>query len=119
MARVPFSEPKLSDRIYFWLGVKGLLEELWTRGSRACSAAAAALTAATTAQAATPATSTLPAATSYRDLLNPIPNALALLKTGNTQRPQTPETRVAETVVIKKKGHHYHHHHHHHHHHSD
>jgi hypothetical protein len=49
--------------------------------------AAAALTAANSAQAATPAATAAglqPAAT-YRDLLEPIPNALALLKTEETQ----------------------------------
>ena len=48
--------------------------------------AAAALTAVNTAQAAAPATAAIgPAAVSYRDLLEPIPNALALLKNEDTQ----------------------------------
>jgi hypothetical protein len=84
--------------------------------------AAAALTAAHGAQAATAAAVTeLPPAASYRDLLEPVPNALALLKTEDSQRPATSangQTRLAQD-------HHHHHHqrwwrrywHHHHHHH--
>jgi hypothetical protein len=80
--------------------------------------AAAALTAVNSAQAAAPATSAMEPASSYRDLLEPIPNALALLKNEDTQGTEARtdgQTRLAQ--------HHHHHHryyrryHHHHHHH--
>lgn len=79
--------------------------------------AAAALTAVNSAQAAAPTTGVEPAAT-YRDLLEPIPNALAMLKSEDAQgttAPASGQTRLAQ--------HHHHHHHrywrpyHHHHHH--
>jgi hypothetical protein len=84
--------------------------------------AAAALTAVNGAQAATPAsTAGLAPPATYRDLLEPVPNALALLQTEDQQggaRSANGETRLAE--------HHHHHHqrwrhrrHHHHHHHHD
>jgi hypothetical protein len=76
--------------------------------------AAAALTAVNNAEAATPA-ATLEPIGSYRDLLEPIPNALALLKTEDSQGGSVRangDTRLAQ--------HHHHHHHryyrHHHHH---
>ena len=47
--------------------------------------AAAALTVVNSAQAAAPATSAIEPAASYRDLLEPVPNALALLKNDDTQ----------------------------------
>jgi hypothetical protein len=81
--------------------------------------AAAVLTAVNSAQAATssPTTGVEPAAT-YRDLLEPIPNALALLKTEETQGTETPP---AGTTRLADHHHHHHHrsrrHHHHHHHH--
>ena len=69
--------------------------------------AAAALTAANSAQAATQVAATeLQPAASYSDLLEPVPNALALLKTEDTQGTATranDQTRLAQ--------HHHHHHH--------
>ena len=58
------------------------------------------------AQAAAPATSAIDPAASYRDLLEPIPNALALLKNEDTQGTEARtdgQTRLAQ--------HHHHHHH--------
>jgi hypothetical protein len=97
--------------------------------------AAAALTAMTSAQAAAPAQTTETApATSYRDLLDPVPNALAQLKADDAKRNEAPKTEVAQVsvqighhhhhhhhrgvVVRLGPGHHNHHHHHHHHHHD-
>jgi hypothetical protein len=90
--------------------------------------AAAALTAVNSAQASTPSAGLEPAA-SYRDLLNPIPNALALLQTDEGQGNAAPapgETRLAQhhhhhhmRHVIRRVLHPRHHHHHHHHHHND
>jgi hypothetical protein len=80
--------------------------------------AAAALTAVNSAQAATTPTASLSPAASYRDLLEPVPNAVAALKSEENQGSEaakaTGETRLAY--------HHHHHrhwrrHHHHHHHH--
>lgn len=95
--------------------------------------AAAALTTVTAAQAVAPAQATEP--TSYRDLLNPVPNAVAALKADEAQMAQqrpaeaTNEMQVAQ--VFYRRHHHHHHHiiirpfrrhfrfhdHHHHHHH--
>ena len=79
--------------------------------------AAAAVTTMTGAQAV-PAPSTEPAAaTSYRDLLEPVPNALALLQADDARLAKTP---AAEGVQVARRHHHHHHHHHHgrrHHHH--
>jgi hypothetical protein len=83
--------------------------------------AAATLTAVNSAQAATEATTTgLQPAATYRDLLEPIPNALALLKTEDTQGATT---RANEQTRLAYHHHHHHHrwwrryyHHHHHHH---
>lgn len=76
--------------------------------------AAAALTTVTAAQAAVPSTAgSHPPATSYSDLLDPVPNALPLFKAEAAQSDQTHTNQVAETVIIKKKAHHHHHHHHH------
>jgi hypothetical protein len=81
--------------------------------------AVAALTAMNSAQAATPTQADgLASAASYRGLLEPVPNALALLNSEESQGGGVKtrgETRVAE--------HHHHHHrarrrHHHHHHHD-
>jgi hypothetical protein len=81
--------------------------------------AAAALTAMNGAQAAAPSQSTeLAPPASYRELLDPVPNALVALKSDDarhTQRPASGETQLAY--------HHHHHHgwrrwHHHHHHHG-
>ena len=81
--------------------------------------AAAALTAVNSAQAAAPATSAIDPAASYRDLLEPIPNALALLKNEDTQGT---EVRTDGQTRLAQHHHHHHHryyrryHHHHHHH---
>jgi hypothetical protein len=76
--------------------------------------AAAALTTMTAAQAApVQATEPLPAK-SYRDLLDPIPNALPLLKADDARlatAPANTRTRLAQVSV--QIGHHHHHHHHH------
>ncbi len=84
--------------------------------------AAAALTTMTAAAQAAPAQSTeLAPAMSYRDLLDPIPNAAPLLKADNERlaRQSSQATRLAQISV--QVGHHHHHHfrveHHHHHHH--
>ena len=80
--------------------------------------AAAALTTMTGAQAA-PAQATQPAqVTSYRDLLDPVQNAVPLLEVDNARLAKTRGTEVAQISV--QIGHHHHHHHvrrHHHHHH--
>ena len=75
--------------------------------------AAAALTTMASAQAAAPAQpqTDMQQVTSYRDLLDPIPNALAQLKAGDAKRGETPTTEVAQISV--QVGHHHHHHHHH------
>jgi len=83
--------------------------------------AAAALTTMSGAQttAAAPSAGLEPAAT-YRDLLEPIPNALALLKSDHTQGT---DTRADGLTRLAQHHHHHHHrwwrryHHHHHHHH--
>ncbi len=80
--------------------------------------AAAALTVVSAAQATPAQTSQLAPATSYRDLLDPIPNAGPLLKADNAQLAQRSAEQVAQISV--QLGHHHHHHHvvaHHHHHH--
>ena len=70
--------------------------------------AAAAVTAVSAAQGAAPSQSTeLAPATSYRELLDLVPNALAALmadETSEAKKPASGETKLA-----------YHHHHHHHH----
>jgi hypothetical protein len=73
--------------------------------------AAAALTTMTTAQAgiAEPAQNT-PAA-SYRDLLDPVPDALSALKADDAR------VAAAKTQGGERVAQYYHHHHHHHHHH--
>jgi hypothetical protein len=87
------------------------------------------------AQAATagvPPTSGLPAARSYAELLDPIPNALALLVAADAAQASAglaaPEARNPHVKLAyyhhhhhhhhyRHHHHHYHHHHHHHHHH--
>lgn len=87
--------------------------------------AAAALTTMTAAAQAAPAQNTeLSPAMSYRDLLNPIPNAVPLLQADDARlaRERDAVTRLAQISV--QIGHHHHHdvrvrvRHHHHHHHS-
>jgi hypothetical protein len=76
--------------------------------------AAAALTAINTITQATPAQNTeLAPATTYRDLLNPVPNALSALKADNARLSRDQAngpTRMAQVSV--QVGHHHHHHHH-------
>jgi hypothetical protein len=95
--------------------------------------AAAALTTITAANAAAPVQSNeLAAATSYRDLLDPVANPVEALKADDARLAQTPaagtENEVAQIVVYHHHHHHHHvvprpirrifrHHHHHHHHH--
>ena len=70
--------------------------------------AAAALTTVGAAHASTAPVTEPSAATSYRDLLEPVPDAVAALIADETARARRPaEVRLAQ----------YHHHHHHHHHH--
>jgi hypothetical protein len=69
--------------------------------------AAAAFTTMSAAQAAPAVGPELPQATSYRDLLDPIPNALPLLKADDQRLAQSAGTRTAQVVI----GHHHHHHH--------
>jgi hypothetical protein len=78
--------------------------------------AAAVLTAAGGAQAATPAQTELSPAASYRDLLEPVPNAVAVLKSDDAR---AADKAVGETRLAYHHHHHHHrrHHHHHHHHH--
>jgi hypothetical protein len=76
--------------------------------------AAAALTAINTTTQATPAQNTeLAPGTTYRDLLNPVPNALSALKADNARLSRDQAngpTRLAQVSV--QVGHHHHHHHH-------
>jgi hypothetical protein len=74
--------------------------------------AAAALTAMTVVAQATPAqNSELAPATSYRDLLDPVPNAVPALRASDAQQSQRSAEEVAQISV--QLGHHHHHHHHH------
>ena len=70
------------------------------------SGAAAALTTMTAAKAAPAVGPELPQVSSYRDLLDPIPNALPLLKADDQRLVQNGGTRTAQVVI----GHHHHHH---------
>jgi hypothetical protein len=74
--------------------------------------AAAALTMATAAQAA-PGQSELAPATSYRDLLDSVPNAVSSLKADDARLAEA-RMEVAQIDVKVGRGHHHHHHHHHH-----
>jgi hypothetical protein len=75
------------------------------------------------AQAATPATqdtSGVPAARSFAELLDPIPNALAALQAADAAAPAQDEADMKVAQVYIGVGHHHHHrryygHHHHHH----
>jgi hypothetical protein len=84
--------------------------------------AAAALTTMTAAQAVPAQDTRVAPATSYRDLLDPIPNALPKLIADDVRRSETPRTELAQLSVRIGRGHHHHHHqwwyrrHHHHHH---
>lgn len=84
--------------------------------------AAAAFTAVSAAHAVPAQTSGLAPVTSYRDLLDPIPNAVPLLKAEDAQPTQRSAEEVAQISVQLGPHHHHHHHrvvvmHHHHHHH--
>jgi len=75
--------------------------------------AAAALTTLGAAQATPAEPSAAPPATSYADLLQPVPNALALQKADDARQAANPSpggVKLAQVVVV---GHHHHHHHHH------
>jgi hypothetical protein len=74
--------------------------------------AAAALTTVTAAQAAAPAQTTAEP-TSYRDLLNPVPNAVAALKADEAQTAQKSDEAANEMQVAQVFYRHHHHHHHH------
>lgn len=75
-----------------------------------CSTAVAvSWTAPEQAAAAAPAISAAPAAQSYADLLEPVPDALSLLRAEDARRAQEP------AVAVPVQFHHHHHHHHHHH----
>jgi hypothetical protein len=82
----------------------------------------AALDPAQAAVIGNPSTMGLPAATSFADLLDPIPNALALLQTVEATEAALAESGAADDAQVTLVGmrHHHHHHHrmrHHHHHH--
>jgi len=99
--------------------------------------AAAALTTLGAAQATPAEPSAPPPATSYADLLQPVPDALALQKVDDARQAANPasgEVKLAQVVVVGRHHHHHHrygrvrggsvviirrhrHHHHHHHHH--
>jgi hypothetical protein len=82
--------------------------------------AAAALTAVSGAQAMTPQGTELAPAASYADLLQPVPNAVALLKDDDARLAQTPASGATRVAQAHHHHHHHrrrHHHHHHHHHH--
>jgi len=85
--------------------------------------AAAALTAASGAQAAAPTQSTeLAPATSYRELLDPVPNAMAALMADEARQAKKPASGETRLAYHHHHHHHHwwrHHHHHHHHHHHD
>jgi hypothetical protein len=81
--------------------------------------AAAALTAVTAASAATPSDSAT-APSTYRELLNPVTNAVAALKADDAWRSEQTADRGTEVAQVFYHHHHHHHHHHwrrHHHHH--
>jgi hypothetical protein len=75
--------------------------------------AAAALSTMTGVQAAPAQPPSLAPASSYKDLLEPISNALAALKADEAARTQTGPTARLERVQYHDHHHHHHHHHHH------
>jgi Transposase len=77
--------------------------------------AAAAFTMVGAAQAAPEQPTKMAPATSYRDLLDTIPNALPLLKSDDARFAEAQRMEVAQIDVKVGRGHHHHHHHHHHH----
>ena len=69
--------------------------------------------------AAVDAQPTLPPANSFADLLDPIPNAVALLRAINAVDVSGPATQASDEPQVQLAGYHHHHHrwrHHHHHH---
>jgi hypothetical protein len=49
----------------------------------------------------------------YRDLLNPVPNAQEALKADDARRGSTPAAATEVAQIVIGVGHHHHHHHHH------
>lgn len=87
--------------------------------------AAAALTTMASAQAAPSQRTEMVPATSYRDLLDPISDAVPLLKSDNARLAESSRIELAQVSVKIGHGHLHHHHHvvvrrghHHHHHHT-
>jgi len=77
--------------------------------------AAAALTTMTAANAGVASRSSeLAPATSYRDLLDPIPNPIASLRADDVRLAETPAAEGTEGTQVAQNYHHHHHHHHHH-----
>jgi hypothetical protein len=78
--------------------------------------AAAALTTMTAANAgASSQSSELAPATSYRDLLDPVPNPIASLRADDARLAEAPTAEgTAEGTQVAQNYHHHHHHHHHH-----
>ncbi len=72
--------------------------------------AAAALTTLTAAQAKPVEPAGLPPATSYADLLQPIPNALALQKADDARRREAPSSGDVQLAQWFREHHHHHHH---------
>jgi hypothetical protein len=76
--------------------------------------AAAALATVGSVQAAAVDSTAGAAVPTYRDLLNPVPNAVEALKSDDASRVSAPGTENLEVAqVIIGVGHHHHHHHHH------
>src|ERR1700730_18160579 len=74
--------------------------------------AAAALSTFTNANATQVESTTPVPAANFRDLLNPVPNALEALKAYDARLAKAKATEVAQISI--QLGHHHHHHHHHH-----
>ena len=78
---------------------------------------------------ATPDPGTLKGAQSFADLLDPIPNALSMLRAADRTAPARNQAEQTSDVKVAQNHHHHHHHryvkpkrrhhHHHHHHHND
>jgi hypothetical protein len=95
------------------------LEETMDKKIAGLLGAAATLATVSGSQAAVPTQANEPAAaTSYRDLLNPVPDAVAALQADDWQlaEKRVGETQTAQIVVRRRYYYHHHHHHHHHHH---
>lgn len=73
--------------------------------------AAAALTTLSAAQAKPVEPAASPAATSYAQLLEPIPNALALQKADDARRAESPSSGDVQLAQWYYREHHHHHHH--------